>query len=211
MFILNIWVFFQVVLRVCSLAGPEQKIRAGGQEPQSSGSHQRTASRGRQNQSWGVTLHGLCQNPPDHSECLSYCAYVNVHADVARVHEEGDGLFNGILQRFWPPENIYHENHHYMSQCRLVSHKAPHSVQAYKTNTNIIQNHVQYSQVLYQLCLLWAFHGSTEIWGQHLSYPNHLWSSGYTSQSRYYNMHEHVRTKTISMWRSCTGWHNDTH
>lgn len=67
------------------------------------------------------------------------------------------------------------------------------------------------SQVFNQLRLLRPLHGSAEIWGQHLSYPGHLWSSGYTSQNCCYDIHEHVRTKTISVRSSCTGWRNDTH
>lgn len=112
----------QVVFGVCALAGPEQEVRAGGQEPQNGGSHKRTASRSRQNQSWGRTLHRLCAflNPPGCSECLFYCAHMR--ADVGRVHEEGDSVFKGILQWSRPCSISYFENHHYMSQCSLVSH-----------------------------------------------------------------------------------------
>lgn len=64
----------QVVFRICTVAGPEQKARAGGQKPQNGGSHKRTASRSRQNQSWGVTLNESCAfwNPPGDSERLFY-------------------------------------------------------------------------------------------------------------------------------------------
>ncbi len=55
---------------------------------------------------------------------------VVVHAVVARVHEEGDGLFQGVLQRSRPPAHILNENHHRVPQRSLVSHSilAFHSV-----------------------------------------------------------------------------------
>lgn len=57
--LLNLY-YAQVVFRIRTLAGPEQKVRAGSQEPENGGSHKRTASRGRQNQSSGVTLYESC-------------------------------------------------------------------------------------------------------------------------------------------------------
>lgn len=47
---------------------------------------------------------------------------VVVHADVARVHEEGDGLFKGVLQRYRPRTHIHNENHYRVPLRSLVSH-----------------------------------------------------------------------------------------
>lgn len=120
-----------MVLRVCSVAGPDQEIRAGSRKPQNSGSHKWTACRSWQNQPWGMTLCTVwCINFRIAWVIPNAYSVVVVHADVARVHEEGDGLFKGVLQRSRPPAHILNENYHRVPQRSLVSHSilAFHSV-----------------------------------------------------------------------------------